>query len=176
MRIPAIAFGARSTRSASRRADMNRTNFRACCNSALVSPICARSGREWTMRPSPSPSIFRLFVKRCGVIDRRPSPSPARRPRAFSMDGRRKRLRWAGSFLKTIFQRCSCWLRHPAPQRVIGQCSHGGSWRIRSVHKVCVARRWVEPLRSPSHVAIATMGFAPLNPSYELLLLEHRLE
>jgi len=33
---------------------------------------------------------------------------------------------------------------------------------------------WVEPLRNPSHVAIATMGFASLNPSYELLL-EHRL-
>ena len=141
MRIPAIAFGARSTRSASRRADMNRMNFHACCNLGLASPICARSVREWTMRPSTSRSMFRLSVTRCCDIDRRPSPSPARRPRAFSMDDRRKRLRWAGSFLKTIFQRCSYWLRRPAPQRVIGQCSRGGSWRTRSVHKVCVAGR-----------------------------------
>jgi Uracil DNA glycosylase superfamily len=40
--------------------------------------------------------------KRCGAIGRRPSPSPARKPRAFSMGGRRKRLRWADSRRKTI--------------------------------------------------------------------------
>jgi hypothetical protein len=28
---------------------------------------------------------------------------------------------------------------------------------------------WVEPLRNPSHVAVVTMGFASLNPSYKLL-------
>ena len=31
---------------------------------------------------------------------------------------------------------------------------------------------WVELLRNPSRVAIVTMGFASLNPSYEL---QHRL-
>ena len=36
---------------------------------------------------------------------------------------------------------------------------------------------WVEPLRNPSHVAIAMMGFAPLNPSYELIALaQFRIE
>ena len=50
---------------------------------------------------------------------------------SLSMDDRRKRLRWAASHHKTIFQRCSYWLRRPAPQRVIGQCSRGGNSRIR---------------------------------------------
>ena len=130
-RIPAIAFGVRSTRSASRRADMNRMNFQACCNSASASPTCARSAREWTMRPSTPLSIFRPSAKRCCDIDRRPSPSLARRPRASSMDDRRKRLRWAGNHHSKISQLSSCWPRRPAPQRAIGQCSHGGSWRIR---------------------------------------------
>ncbi len=64
--------------------------------------------------PSTPPSMFRLSGKRCGVIG-----------------DRRKRLRWAGSFLKTISQLFSCWPRHPAPQRVIGQCSCGENSRIR---------------------------------------------
>src|SRR5882724_9538352 len=105
--------------------------------------------------------MFRPSAKRCCDIDRRPSPSPARKPRAFSMDDRRKRLRWAGS-------RRSALLVSAAVARTRGFDTAGGlangSRERAPDDKLRVIRPFVFP---------ATAGYGSPNPPYKALLLEH---
>jgi len=85
---------------------------------ALASPICARSAREWTVRPSTPRSIFAAFREKM----RRYRPKTIafhqqEKPRAFFMDGRRKavvlgRQLPSRRFSTTVVR---AGLRHPAP-------------------------------------------------------------